>query len=143
MKQLLVFFAGMLLHGAANAQPPTTAIDPATMAVAIPEYIYCEIIANDQPSSSGEPVIFDFGQQTSAWAYNWLRDEDDNKLIFESGVGALNYMVARGWEFVQAYTSGKEVRSLHYLLRLSTSKLTSDQQQQLFKQPRKKGESKN
>lgn len=143
MKRSTIFFAGIVLGGVANAQSTTSVIDPATMEIAVPEYVYCEIIADDQPSSGGETVIFDFGQPTRAWAYNWILDADGNKLLFESGVGALNYMVIRGWEFVQAYTSGKDVRNLHYLLRLPCSKLTADQQQQLLKQPRKKGERNN
>lgn len=83
-----------------------------------PEYLYCEIIAEAEPGTARSGVVFDFGQPTEAWRYNYLTDAEGNPYRFNSGVEALNWMVGRGWEFVQAFVSGKECDSKHYLLRL-------------------------
>ena len=50
-----------------------------------------------------------------------LKDENGDKLIFNSMIDALNYMSKHGFEFVQAYAisvGGQNV--YHYLLRRKT-----------------------
>lgn len=59
-------------------------------------------------------------------------------LPFNSGIEALNYMIFRGWEFVQAYVSGKDANHTHYLLHLPSSVLTPQQREQLLTPPRSK-----
>lgn len=138
MKKAFPLLATLLLCWTANAQQTTAAVAPATMYSVTPKYVYCEIIAEHIPSYTGDGVIFDFGQKTEAWSYNWLQDAEGNNLLFESGVEALNYMIFRGWEFVQAYTSGEDAQKLHYLLRLPVSKLSPEQLQLLLTAPRSK-----
>lgn len=109
--------------------PSTTGVLP------LPDYAYCEIICSHLPSYKGDGVLFDFGQKTDAMSYNWLKDAKGSKLIFNSSIEALNYMVRQGWEFVQAYTSGEENKSTHYLLRIPTSHLTEVQKMDLMDKP--------
>lgn len=106
-----------------RGQEPS-ALHPASIEAAIPAYLYCEIIGSHLPSYRGDGVLFDFGQKTEAWAYNWLTDAEGHKLVFGSVVEALNYMVSRGWEFVQAYVSGNEHQTTHFLLRRASSCLS-------------------
>lgn len=86
-------------------------------------YLYAELIGSHLPSYRGDGVIFDFGQTTGAWSYNWLTDEQGRKIRFDSMVEALNYMLRQRWEFVQAYTSGKDNEKTHYLLRIRTEEI--------------------
>lgn len=101
-----------------------------------PEYLYCEIIAEAKPGVARSGVVFDFGQPTEAWRYNYLTDAEGNAFRFNSGVEALNYMVGRGWEFVQAFVSGKECDTKHYLLRLPRRSLDEATRRQLPAGPR-------
>jgi len=77
-------------------------------------------------------VLFDFGQKTEVLKYNYLTDAAGNRLLFNSGIEALNYMVCRGWELVQAYTSGEENSLTHYLLRIAPARLTAEQRTELL-----------
>lgn len=108
---------------------------PDAETVSLPEYAYCEIIAGHLPGYRGNGVLFDFGQKTEAWAYNRLEDAEGRKLIFASKIEALNYMVCRGWEFVEAYTSGEENQYIHYLLRIPTTALSAEEKQHLLTSP--------
>lgn len=83
--------------------------------------------------------MIDFGQQTKAFGYNWLKDSEENKILFNSSIEALNYMTSRGWEFVQAYTSGEDNKCTHLLLRMATSQLTELQKTTLLAEPRARG----
>lgn len=140
-KRMFLLLAALLFCGIApsRGQAPSV-LQPASAEAKIPEYFYCEIIGNHLPTYRGDGVLFDFGQKTEAWAYNWLTDTEGRKLVFGSGVEALNYMVSRGWEFVQAYTSGDENRSTHFLLRIATSKLTDDEQKVMLTPPKSQPE---
>lgn len=111
-----------------TATPSTTGVLP------LPD-AYCEIICSHLPSYKGDGVLFDFGQKTEAMSYNWLKDAKGRKLIFNSSIEALNYMVRQGWEFVQAYTSGEGNSTTHYLLRTPTSRLTEVQKMALMDKP--------
>ncbi|WP_295940561.1 hypothetical protein [uncultured Alistipes sp.] len=137
MKHTLILFAATLccLSAAAQAPQQTTAYQPANSVADVPSYFYCEIIGNHLPTYKGKGVLFDFGQGTDAWRYNQLRDADGNKLLFESTIAALNYMLSRGWEFVQSYTSGQDNELVHHLLRISSASLTTEEQQSLIASP--------
>ena len=80
-------------------------------------------------------MLFDFGQKTEVLKYNYLTDAAGNRLLFNSGIEALNYMVCRGWELVQAYTSGEENSLTHYLLRIAPARLTAEQRAALLAPP--------
>lgn len=104
-------------------------------AAALPAYAYCEIIVSGLPAPRSEGVMFDFGQETGMWRYNYLQNAAGEKLLFHSGIEALNYMVRRGWEFVQAFTSGSANSCKHYLLRIPVAELTVEQRQALAAEP--------
>lgn len=122
MKKPFALWIALSFAGFAAAQEIRTDTVPA-----LPPYVYCEIIASNLPWHGSRGVLFDFGQETTALRYNYLTDADGNRLLFNSGVEALNYMVGRGWEFVQAYASGEDNGKRHYLLRADPAKLTAVQ----------------
>ncbi len=94
-------------------------------------YLYAELIGDHLPQYNGSKIIFDFGQATDAWSYNWLTDEQGRKIRFDSMVEALNYMIRQRWEFVQAYTSGEENEYTHYLLRIRAEEIPEHLRTQL------------
>lgn len=87
-------------------------------------------------------MLFDFGQKTEVLKYNYLTDAAGNRLLFNSGIEALNYMVCRGWELVQAYTSGEENSLTHYLLRIAPARADRGNSAQRCS-PRSKGRIRN
>lgn len=72
---------------------------------------YCEIKGIEKELSSGLKIIFDFGTQASYNIWGDLNnkqkfvDENGEEIKFNSMVDAANYMVDRGWNFQQAYSS--------------------------------------
>lgn len=72
---------------------------------------YCEVKGIEKEITSGLKIIFDFGTQTSYNMWGDLNsnlkfvDENGNEIKFNSMVDAANYMVQRGWNFQQAYSS--------------------------------------
>ena len=129
-KKALFLFAALTCAGFGSAQNIMADTVPA-----LPPYVYCEIMANHLPTHRDSGVLFDFGQKTGALKYNYLTDAAGNKLLFNSGIEALNYMVCRGWEFVQAYTSGENNSLTHYLLRIAPARLTAEQREALLTPP--------
>ena len=109
MKKALLLLAALTYAGFGSAQNVAADTVPA-----LPPYIYCEIMADHLPTYRDSGVLFDFGQKVGATKYNYLTDAAGNKLLFSSGIEALNYMVCRGWEFVQAYASGDNNGLTHY-----------------------------
>lgn len=121
----------------ARSASAETAAAQSSAADTLPDYFYCEIAAPHLPVHRATGVLFDFGQKTGAWRYNFLTDEAGNKLLFGSGIEALNYMIRQGWEFVQAYASGKEGDISHYLLRITPERLTDAQRAGLLAPPKR------
>lgn len=72
---------------------------------------YCEVKGIEKELSSGLKIIFDFGTNTSYNIWGDLSsklkfvDENGEEINFNSMVDAANYMVQRGWQFQQAYSS--------------------------------------
>ncbi|MBQ8047812.1 MAG: hypothetical protein IJ196_07805 [Prevotella sp.] len=72
---------------------------------------YCEVKGIEKSLSSGLKIIFDFGNSQSYNAWGNLRsklkfvDDEGKEIEFNSMVDAANYMVDRGWNFQQAYSS--------------------------------------
>lgn len=98
-------------------------------------YVYCEIVAPHLPTYRNQ-VIFDFGQGNHRLLrYNMFQDNEGRERDFNSGIEALNFMVCRGWEFVQAFTSGEKNSLPHYLLRIDPEKLTPAQHRRWFAPP--------
>ena len=84
---------------------------------------FCEISAFPSFSSTCK-ITIDFGQ------YSKIRLGTSNQLIvdkngvdqeFNSMIDALNFLVSKGWEFVQAYSIG-ESNSSNYILKWDASK---------------------
>ena len=127
MKRVLFLLAALAYAGLGSAQ--SIAADTLT---ALQPQGYCELPAPHLRTHRNGGVLGDFGQKTEVLKYNYLTDAAGNRLLFNSGIEALNYMVCRGWELVQAYTSG-EVNSLtHYLLRIAPARLTAEQRTELL-----------
>ena len=108
MKKILFLLAALAYAGLGSAQ----SIEADTLPT-LPPHVYCEITAHHLPTHRNNGVLFDFGQKTEVLKYNYLTDAAGNRLLFNSGIEALNYMVCRGWELVQAYTSGEENSLTH------------------------------
>lgn len=81
------------------------------MSVAQQKIYYCEVKGIEKAMSSGLKIVFDFGENASNTMWGTLSDnlqfvdEKGNEIKFNSMVDAANYMVDRGWEFKQAYSS--------------------------------------
>ena len=127
MKKILFLLAALAYAGLGSAQ----SIEADTLPT-LPPHVYCEITAHHLPTHRNNGVLFDFGQKTEVLKYNYLTDAAGNRLLFNSGIEALNYMVCRGWELVQAYTSGEENSLTHYLLRIAPARLTAEQRTELL-----------
>ena len=127
MKRVLFLLAALAYAGLGSAQ----SIEADTLPT-LPPHVYCEITAHHLPTHRDNGVLFDFGQKTEVLKYNYLTDAAGNRLLFNSGIEALNYMVCRGWELVQAYTSGEENSLTHYLLRIAPARLTAEQRTALL-----------
>ena len=130
MKKVLLLLAALTYAGFGSAQNVAADTVPA-----LPPYVYCEIMADHLPTYHDSGVLFDFGQKVGATKYNYLTDAAGNKLLFSSGIEALNYMVCRGWEFVQADASGDNTGLTHYLLRIAPARLTAEQRTALLAPP--------
>lgn len=83
---------------------------------------YCEVKGIEKDLSSGLRIIFDFGTKASYNIWGDLSsklkfvDENGEEIKFNSMVDAANYMVDKGWNFQQAYSSaygGKPV--IHWI----------------------------
>lgn len=72
---------------------------------------YCEVKGVEKEFKSGLKIIFDFGESVSYNLWGTLSsklkfvDEKGEDIEFHSMVDAANYMVERGWNFQQAYSS--------------------------------------
>lgn len=72
---------------------------------------YCEVKGVEKELTSGLKIVFDFGERASFNMWGSLSsklkfvDNDGNEIEFNSMVDAANYMVERGWNFQQAYSS--------------------------------------
>jgi len=112
MKKLLLAFAMVCLCMVAKAQES--------------EYVYCQIVGTGKMFSTKVSVQIDFGQATSFWkggAEKVLRDETGKRVDFNSMVDALNFMGAKGWEFVQAYAITVNQQNVyHFLMKMSKAK---------------------
>ncbi|MCC6815231.1 MAG: hypothetical protein IT267_02335 [Saprospiraceae bacterium] len=70
----------------------------------IPDYVYCEIYGQSKLFTTKLDVSISYGQSLGWFKDNRIRNEEGDKIKFNSMIDAMNYMGERGWEFVQAYT---------------------------------------
>lgn len=118
MKKRIALFILLLAGGVASARQPASDTVPTS------GWIYAQLIARNLPVAKPYPVLFDYGQPpSSAWSYDTLKDETGNELLFFSAMAALNYLTGRGWEFVQAYSSGEDNDKCHYIVRIAADRL--------------------
>lgn len=97
-------------------------------------YFYCEIVGTHKTLSNKVNVNIDFGQLNKLASDQRLRDDKGEVIKFNSMVDAMNWMGARGWEFVQAYvvTTGNDQNIYHWLLKKSTKKMSEEEKEGLF-----------
>src|SRR6201989_2633144 len=74
-----------------------------TFAQETPKYVYAEIVGTSKFLSKKVTVEIDYGQATSFWQSNRMKNSDGSNKEFNSMVDAMNYMGALGWNFEQAY----------------------------------------
>lgn len=97
------------------------------------QYFYCEIVGTQKMLSNKVTVNIDFGQVKRFASDQRLRDDKGEVIVFNSMVDAMNWMGARGWEFVQAYvlTAGNQ-NVYHWLLKKSTNKMSEEERKGLL-----------
>ncbi|RDC63760.1 hypothetical protein [Adhaeribacter pallidiroseus] len=84
---------------------------------------YVEIVGKDKVLSNQQTIGLDYGQVKSTSSLNpyrdtKIKDANGNEIKFKYMIEALNFMTKNGFEFVPAYTSVEEDRSIyHYLLK--------------------------
>jgi hypothetical protein len=87
--------------------------------IKVPDHTYCELLGSRKLLSTKVSVSIDYGQETTFFQDNRIRDEETGKVKnFNSMVDALNCMSEKGWEFVQAFvvTEGNQ-NVYHWLLK--------------------------
>ena len=85
---------------------------------------YCQIVGTAKAFNPHKCTIqIDYGQEQKWFKQNarQLRDTEGNKIVFNSMIDALNYMMQLGWKFEQAYVItipgfGGNQNVYHYLL---------------------------
>lgn len=122
MKKLLFIAAFTFLGLAAHAQQQ-------------PQFVYCEIVGIAKVLSKKVTIEIDFGDKTSMWKDNRLKDSATGKnMVFNSMIDALNFMGKQGWEFEQAYTVTVQNQNVyHYLMKKPFAKLDEEQQKEYAK----------
>lgn len=99
-----------------------------------PKYVYAEIVGTSKFMSKKVTVEIDYGQATSFWESNRMKNQDGSNKEFNSMVDAMNYMGSLGWDFEQAYvvTTGQQ-NVYHWLMRKEFANLDNDIKEELKK----------
>ena len=97
-------------------------------------FFYCEIVGTQKMLSNKVTVNIDFGQLNKLASDQRLRNDKGEVIEFNSMVDAMNWMGARGWEFVQAYVviTANSQNIYHWLLKKSTKKMSEEEKEGLF-----------
>jgi len=91
------------------------------------QYFYCQIVGTQKMLSSKVTITIDFGQVRKFVSDQRLRNNKGEVVVFNSMVDAMNWMGARGWEFVQAYVLTVSNQNVyHWLLKKSTKKMSEE-----------------
>lgn len=78
------------------------------------------------------------------WIDQRLRNNKGEVVVFNSMVDAMNWMGARGWEFVQAYVLTVSNQNVyHWLLKKSTKKMSEEEREGLLEMFKTKQDFKN
>ena len=99
----------------------TIALLFATLSINAENFIYCELVGTAKFMSNKVRVQVDYGQESSFWkGISYMKDENGDKIEFNSMVDAMNYFGKQGWEFVQAYTVTMNNQNVyHWLMKKS------------------------
>lgn len=65
-------------------------------------YQYCEIVITGKDFSYKCTAVIDSGQVLKVTADNSVKDVTGKNMIFSGNIAVLNYMGAKGWEYVDA-----------------------------------------
>lgn len=99
-----------------------------------PKYIYAEIVGTSKFLSKKVMIEIDYGQATSFWESNRVKNSDGSNKDFNSMVDAMNYMGALGWQFQQAYVVTTSQQNVyHWLMRKEFSDLDFNLQEEMKK----------
>ncbi|WP_026629497.1 hypothetical protein [Dyadobacter alkalitolerans] len=115
MKQLILTFVFLSISLASSAQSVNDVL------IRDIDVEYVQIIGTKKLLSKQVYIEIDFGQRNRIFSNKdtYVKDENGKQLVLNSMIDALNFMVANGYEFVQAYAfavdNGQTV--YHYLLR--------------------------
>ena len=81
---------------------------------------YIQIVGTTKILSNKLNIELDFGQHNNIWktSDSELKDSNGKKVVFNSMIDALNFMVKNGYEYVNSYVMAKGDQNVyHYLLR--------------------------
>jgi len=79
--------------------------------------VFCEIVGTQKLMSSKVTIEVDFGEETSFFADNRIKDEATGKAkTFNSMIDALNFFGTQGWNFEQAYTVTVGQQNVYHFL---------------------------
>lgn len=98
-----------------------------------PKYVYAEIVGESRLLSNKVTIFIDYGQATSLFQSNKVKNEDGSNKVFNSMVDAMNYMGSMGWEFEQAYVVSGQQLVYHWLLKKDFSDLDVSIQEEMKK----------
>ena len=108
------------------------------------QYFYCQIVGTQKMLSSKVTITIDFGQVRKFVSDQRLRNNKGEVVVFNSMVDAMNWMGARGWEFVQAYVLTVSNQNVyHWLLKKSTKKMSEEEREGLLEMFKTKQDFKN
>lgn len=106
MKKVLLILFYVCLSVTAYSQTQKTVANSPSL-----HRYYCEVKGIEKSLTAGLKIIFDFGTNSSYNEWGDLSsklkfvDERGKVIHFNSMVDAANYMVSKGWNFQQAYSS--------------------------------------
>lgn len=128
MKKVIVIITCILMGSFISTSKAQEKVSSDSM-----QYFYCQILGTQKILSNKVTINIDFGQIQKLLSDQRLRDENGNIIVFNSMVDAMNWMGARGWEFVQAYviTIGNQ-NVYHWLLKKSTKKMSEKERKGLL-----------
>lgn len=79
---------------------------------------YVKLLASQKGLSTKVIISIDYGQLRKLFKASVIKDSAGKNKVFNSGIDALNFMEANGWQYIDSYpiTVGNS-NVLHYLLK--------------------------
>ena len=120
MKNLILIFSLILMSPLVHSQVSVEGVDINELEAVK----YVQMLGYNK-SLFGQKIIvtIDYGQKFNAFKSQLIKDKNDNNLVFNSMVDALNFMEENGWEYVNntEYSTGSSNVS-HFLLKRQKAK---------------------